>query len=151
MHLWLHEFPFSAAANGYGSNKPVKVCLWFIDSFLTAVNNNQIFLCFYCGAWHPRHYKADWDKPPEFGVCVCVDWCSSSCSGLLKHLWALGSHHLFQGLELKDRKQTSVFSSAHLVWNLLCCYFSFPIFFVGRALSSLWLLCVSKRISFTAS
>lgn len=73
----------------------------------------------------------------ETGVTVCGDWCSSSCRRLLRHLWVLGSCHLFQGLELKDRKQTSVFSSAQLVWHLLCCYFSFPIFFVGRVFSSL--------------
>lgn len=44
----------------------ISECLWFIDSFLNAVSNNQIFLCFNCGAWHPRCYKAAQDKPTEF-------------------------------------------------------------------------------------
>lgn len=67
---WLCELPISAAANGYGSNEPLKVCLWFMDSFFNAVSNNQIFLCCNCGAWHPRHYKAAQDKPTEFELCV---------------------------------------------------------------------------------
>lgn len=68
--LWLCELPFSAAASGYGSNELLKACLWFMDSFLNTVSNNQIFLCFNCGARHPRHYKPAQNKPAEFGLCA---------------------------------------------------------------------------------
>lgn len=70
---------------------------------------------------------------------------------------ALGLHHLFQDLDLKGIENrffcccgVCLFLLQGL-WNLFCCYFSFPIFSVRRTLYFFCSLCRSNQISLSVS